>query len=337
MLGRIDRQMLAAGPEACYDANAKMLLSEKIILAHILAGCVEEFADMDPQVILGYIEGEPEISSVPVEPGMTNSPHIRGISTEDRVPYEQVVFYDIRFYVRNPKVDENVGIVIGIEAQKSFYPGYDLVTRGIYYAARMISSQMGVEFTGENYNQIKKVYSIWICMRVPRKIENTITEFAVKQNNIVGTHGELGRYDLFRCIFVCLSDEMTGQREEVRLHRLLETLFADGISLSERRNILQTEYQITMTEELEGRLNQMCNLGEGLAERWMERGWKEGMEKGMRQGIQQGMQQGMQEGVQQTRTIFRLFMNGEPESMIAEKTGKSEQEIHDILYGSEEA
>ena len=108
------------------------------------------------------IEGEPEISSVPVEPGMTNSPHIRGISTEDRVPYEQVVFYDIRFYVRNPKVDENVGIVIGIEAQKSFYPGYDLVTRGIYYAARMISSQMGVEFTGENYNQIKKVYSIWI-------------------------------------------------------------------------------------------------------------------------------------------------------------------------------
>ncbi len=53
-------------------------------------------------------------------------------------------------------MDENVGIVIGIEAQKSFYPGYDLVTRGIYYAARMISSQMGVEFTGENYNQIKR-------------------------------------------------------------------------------------------------------------------------------------------------------------------------------------
>ena len=49
MLGRIDRQMLAAGPEARYDANAKMLLGEKIILAHILAGCVEEFANMDPQ------------------------------------------------------------------------------------------------------------------------------------------------------------------------------------------------------------------------------------------------------------------------------------------------
>ena len=30
-------------------------------------------------------------------------------------------------------------------------------------------------------------------------------------------------------------------------------------------------------------------------------------------------------------------MNGESESMIAEKTGKSEQEIHDILYGSEKA
>ena len=337
MLGRIDRQMLAAGPEARYDANAKMLLSEKMILAHILAGCVEEFADMDPQKILEYIEGEPEISSVPMEPGMTNSPHIRGLSTEDRVPYEQVVFYDIRFYVKNPRVNENVGIIIGIEAQKSFYPGYDLVTRGIYYAARMISSQMGVEFTGENYNQIKKVYSIWICMRVPKKIENTITEFAVKQNNVVGIHGDLGRYDLFRCIFVCLSDKMTEQRKKVRLHRLLETLFSDGISLSERSNILQTEYQITMTEELEGRLSQMCNLGEGLAERWKERGWKEGMQQGMEEGMEKGMEKGMQQGVQQTRMIFRLFMSGESESMIAEKTGKSEKEIHDILYGSEEA
>ena len=65
----------------------------------------------------------------------------------------------------------------------------------------------------------------------------------------------------------------------------------------------------------------MCNLGEGLAERWKERGWKEGM----------------QQGVQQTRMVFRLFMSGESESMIAEKTGKSEKEIHDILYGSEEA
>ena len=33
-------------------------------------------------------------------------------------------------------------------------------------------------------------------------------------------------------------------------------------------------------------------------------------------------EQGMQEGVQQTRTIFRLFMNGEPESMILKKQAK---------------
>lgn len=81
----------------------------------------------------------------------------------------------------------------------------------------------------------------------------------------------------------------------------------------------------------------MCNLGEGLAERWMERGWEEGLEQGMQQGMQKGMQQGVQQGVQQTRTIFRLFMSGESESTIAERTGKSEEEIHDILYGSEEA
>lgn len=338
MLRRIDRQMMAAGPEAQYDANAKALLGEKIILAHILAGCVEEFSNMDPQVILEYIEGEPEISAVPVEPGMSNSPHIRGTSTEDKVPYEGTVYYDIRFYVKNPQRDERVRILIGIEAQKSFYPGYDLVTRGIYYSARMISSQMGIEFTGEDYDQIKKVYSIWICTHVPKKIENTITEFAIKQNNVLGVQETLGRYDLFRCLFICLSEQVAEAKEELHLHRLLETLFADKMQFSKRKDILQQEYKIPISESLEGRLNQMCNLGEGLAEVWKERGWREGLEKGVKQGIRegrkQGIQQGIQQGMQETRMIFQMFMRGDSEAVIAEKVGKKEEEVHEILHGS---
>ena len=35
----------------------------------------------------------------------------------------------------------------------------------------MLSSQKGTEFTGRDYDNIRKVYSIWICMNAPDYIE----------------------------------------------------------------------------------------------------------------------------------------------------------------------
>lgn len=49
---------------AQYDACAKQLLSNKIILAHILKGTVEEFKKMKPADIVPLIEGEPYVSEV---------------------------------------------------------------------------------------------------------------------------------------------------------------------------------------------------------------------------------------------------------------------------------
>ena len=42
-------------------------------------------------------------------------------------------------------------MIINVEAQKSFYPGYEIVTRGIFYSARMISAQSGVDFSASDY------------------------------------------------------------------------------------------------------------------------------------------------------------------------------------------
>ena len=58
--------------KAQYDASAKRLLGQKIILAHILIRVVEEFKGMDADTVASLIEGEPYISQVPVEPGLTN-------------------------------------------------------------------------------------------------------------------------------------------------------------------------------------------------------------------------------------------------------------------------
>jgi len=57
---------------AQYDEKAKNLLGHKIILAHILVKTIDEFKGMNPKDVVQYIEGEPYISTVPVDTGSTN-------------------------------------------------------------------------------------------------------------------------------------------------------------------------------------------------------------------------------------------------------------------------
>ena len=93
--------------KAQYDASAKRLLGQKIILAHILIRIVDEFKGMDAETVASLIEGEPYISQVPVEPGLTNKEmvdagtgeRIVGLNTESSEIDEGKVYFDIIFYV----------------------------------------------------------------------------------------------------------------------------------------------------------------------------------------------------------------------------------------------
>ena len=71
----------ATESKAQYDASAKRLLGQKSILAHILVKTVDEFQGMNPREVERYIEGTPCISTVPVEPGLTNA--VRGMQPKE--------------------------------------------------------------------------------------------------------------------------------------------------------------------------------------------------------------------------------------------------------------
>lgn len=108
--------------DACYDEKAKWLLSNKIILAHILVKTVDEFQGMNPKDVQSYIEGEPFVSEVPVEPGLTNiakekdGQRIVGMNTENAEINEGLVRFDIIFYVR---VKDGISqVIVNLEAQK---------------------------------------------------------------------------------------------------------------------------------------------------------------------------------------------------------------------------
>ncbi len=58
-------------------------------------------------------------------------------------------------------------VLINLGAQRPSDParlGYHLENRIIFYLVRMISAQKQTEFFHSDYDNLKKVYSIWICL-----------------------------------------------------------------------------------------------------------------------------------------------------------------------------
>ena len=115
----------ATDQKAQYDASAKRLLGQKIILAHILIRVVDEFKGMDADTVASLIEGEPYISQVPVELGLTNKEtvdartgeRIVGLNTESSEIDEGKIYFDIIFYVRMR--DGLAKMIINLEASQT--------------------------------------------------------------------------------------------------------------------------------------------------------------------------------------------------------------------------
>lgn len=263
--------------KASYDAACKRLLSEKIILAWIMKNCLEEYRDCDVDEIAGkYIEGTPQVGEVAVAPDESSYVSmIQGAGSQDASLTEGTVTYDIRFLAIAPVSGELIRLIINIEAQNDFYPGYPLIKRGIYYCSRMISAQYGTEFTKSHYENIKKVYSIWICMNPPKNRENSITRYYIAEENLVGSVKERkADYDLMAAVMICLGREDDSGTD---LLKLLNVLLSTETGSQDKCQILEEDFHIRMTESLESEVSLMCNLSKGVEEKGIEKGRQEGI------------------------------------------------------------
>lgn len=161
-----------------YDEQAKKILSYKSILAFILSKTVNEFKEMPAKEIEKLIEDDIYISKIPVDPGQTNKKsgeRITGMNTENAETNEGLIRYDILFKVKTSKeMKESYAIIINIEMQKEEPRKYNLINRAIYYICRLISSQKQREFIKMNFDDITKVYSIWIVANMKSDSVNRI-------------------------------------------------------------------------------------------------------------------------------------------------------------------
>ena len=358
----------AAGDKAQYDARVKRLLSQKSILAHILVRTVDEFKGMDPEKVVPYIEGEPMIDIVPVEPGLTNAEksgaavrtmaaepdsidqrqttkmsaadqstarfridglvdtgradltgrikteeadtagcintaetdtsdciasermntteptkagkadeagqRIVGFNTENAEINEGLVRFDIIFYVRMKNGLSQ--IIVNIECQKDEPSTYEILNRAIFYVSRIVSSQKERDFTNTNYDGIKQVFSIWICMNMDY---NCLSHIHLTKDELLEPHEWKGNLDLLNIVMIGITNEIPERGENYELHRLIATLLSSDLKEHEKLKILEQEYNIPIDKEFRKDVKVMCNLSDGIEERAAEKATKRATEE----------------------------------------------------------
>ena len=261
----IKNAVRAADKDAQYDEKAKRLLGNKIILAHILVKTVDEFKGMNPKDVVSYIEGEPFISVVPVELGLTNAEkekdgqRIVGLNTENAEINEGLIRFDIIFYVRMK--DGISQVIVNVEAQKDEPTGYHILNRAVFYVSRLVSSQKERDFVGINYNDIKRVFSIWVCMNMD---ENSMDYVHLADDKLLGSYPWKGGLDLLNIVLIGISNELPEHDEKYELHRLLSTLLSMELSVDEKLGIMAKEYNIAVDDRIREDVSAMCNLSQGI-------------------------------------------------------------------------
>ena len=308
----LKKSMKVAGDEARYDAYAKRLLSEKIVLAHILVKVVDEFRGMKPQDVVRYIEGDVRIGDVPLDPGLTNASvevqekagdvteesgiqmeeadlseefalveaegtdlfgrlelseiegmdvleesnqpkvevipsvgtRIIGLNTEYTELNEGKNVFDIIFYVRTKNGISK--IIINVEIQKDEPTKYHILNRVIFYIGRMISSEKQRDFTNSNYNDMKDIYYIWLCLG---EKENTLNYLRLFDQKVIGSKNWKGNLNLLNAVIIGLSDELPEHNETYDLHRFLGVLLSNNLDYHEKVEIMEKEYDLELPEE----------------------------------------------------------------------------------------
>ena len=271
----------AAGDKAQYDTRVKRLLAQKSILAHILVKTVDEFKGMKPEDVVKYIEGEPSISVVPVEPGLANmektdvaGQRIVGLNTENAEINEGLVRFDIIFYVRMKNGLSQ--IIVNIEAQKDEPTEYKILNRAIFYVSRLISSQKERDFVNTNYDDIKQVFSIWICMNMD---DNSLSHIHLTKDEMLKPCNWKGNLDLLNIVLIGITNEIPEHDEKYEMHRLIGALLSSELKEQEKLDIIEHEYNIPISQEFREDVRIMCNLSTGIEERATERATEKTSEK----------------------------------------------------------
>ena len=230
------------------DAECKLLLSNREILAIILKETVDEYREYSREEIIDFIEPDSIESDREVSPGRTNS-QVQQSAQEFAVLNEKVSKFDIRLKAKNPKLSKEKIVIklhIDVEPQKTYRPGYPIEKRGMYYLSRELSSQLSLVTDSTDYGELEKCYSIWICLDdIPQDEQNSVSFYEMTNTKNIGnciTKKE--DYDLLTLVIIRLGKkEYNGEKKDegYDLLRFLNTI------MYPHRDDFMRSYRTTLT------------------------------------------------------------------------------------------
>ena len=301
-----------AATESQMDARCHDLFLNKEILAPILQETIEEYEGLSVKEIIDLID-EASISKLEAVSDFPLSKDVRiqQIDTDLKSISDKLVLFDIHFKAALPKDKQgrlNFCLYIDFEPQGRYHPSYPLIKRGMYYAARSLSRQLG-ELTEEtDYGRLQKVYSIWVCYDpgIPKKLKNTVSRYKMKREDFYGkVEEEIWDYDLMEVIMIRLD---TSQESKEKIFDYLK-----GIFTNDKEKII--EQTGPLPDNIMKEVDNMSGVGALIRDTALNEGRMEGRMEGR---------------------IKALFHDaGFTIDEIAKKTGKSAEDITDILESLE--
>ncbi len=250
-----------------YDEYCKKILSNKQILARIMKECVSEYRDIPVEEIPSYIENDPQLD-VSVD---DETDKIQGRNVEDQSVHGAEIKYDILFDAKLPNSEENekIGLFINIEAQNSSNTPYPILSRAVYYCSRLLAKQKNMQggFQNSEFQNLKKVYSIWIVMNSSKAMEGVLNKYTITEECLeTKYHFPKEDYDKLSVVMIYLKREYDIKDNKNGMMKMLNLLFKAKMPAEDKKYQLSKNYGIMMTRAIDEVMDGMCDLSKGVRE-----------------------------------------------------------------------
>ncbi len=288
------------------DQRFKNVFSNKKILAVLVKHTIDFYKDCSAEQIMELMDAAELDREVSAGRTNTASAEISDIAeyttkfdvfTKIALPPDKVRYY------KKKKIA--VRIILDLEMQRKHAPGYPLVKRAGFYAARMLSSQKGAVTDDTIYEDLQPVYTVWVTL-VPKSfplagrraglrmaLDEQTREQPAGSSRASRELAELeNTADLMRIVFLYIDRSILetklvkdGHDEAVEYVSLM---FAGG--LQDIR--MKTKYVSFWDPGLE---REVLAMNSGLTN--LERGRMEGKAEGILEGKAEGILEGKAEGI----------------------------------------
>ena len=149
------------------DQHCKAIVGNQEMLARMIHEFVREARHLSVKEIMKIIKDEQRF---------------RWLNNENMIPNYGTVKFDMLCCVDLPQLNgTNKRIYLNVEIQNNIHPGYPLVTRGIAYVLRILTTQWGRKYDDKNYDGMKKVYSLWIMPQATKRKDGDVDVYKVKK------------------------------------------------------------------------------------------------------------------------------------------------------------